>query len=308
MASCKHKQEAKLSLTEEVEEDSLALRIAVMPVMDCLPVYYAQQTGLMELVKLHAKVETYMAQMDIDTTLEKGHTDVAYSDLIRSIRLMPQVDSLKAFIAGQERLTLVSQKGKRVKKENQLKEKMIAMCRLSVTDYWCDTFTKNLNLSEENVYRPQVNDVQLRTDMLRTNLIDAGIYPEPYASWMMKLGHLKIEQTRDSDPQMTAWVIRSDSTFNEEKEKQMRRFVQAYNLAVENINRGMNRDNINLILRETYKLPKEVADSLKLPKFAHAAAPKQEHVAQAAEWLRGRNRLPRGIHTENLITTKYTKE
>jgi len=308
MASCTHKQEAMLSPEEEAKTDNLTLRIAVMPVMDCLPVYYAQRTGLMEEIDLHAEVETYAAQMDIDTTLEKGHVDVAYSDLIRAVRLMPKVDSLRAFMAGQEQLTLISQKGKRVKKENQLKEKMIAMCRLSVTDYWCDVFTENLKLSEENVYRPQVNDVQLRTDMLRTNLIDAGIYPDPYASWMLGLGHRKIEQTRNSDPQMTAWVVRSDSTFSQEKEKQMERFMQAYNLAVENINRGLLRDSINVILRDIYKIPAHVAASLELPKYAHASAPKEENLTRAVDWLKGRKRLPRGAHTEELITTKYTNE
>ena len=132
MASCTSKQEAMLSSEEEARTDSLTLRIAVMPVMDCLPIYYAQRTGLMKEMNLNAHIETYMAQMDIDTTLQKGHADVGYSDLIRAIRLMPTVNNLHAFMAGQERLTLISQKGKRVKKENQLKERMIAMCRLSV--------------------------------------------------------------------------------------------------------------------------------------------------------------------------------
>ena len=280
MASCTSKQEAMLSSEEEARTDSLTLRIAVMPVMDCLPIYYAQRTGLMKEMNLNAHIETYMAQMDIDTTLQKGHVDVGYSDLIRAIRLMPTVNNLHAFMAGQERLTLISQKGKRVKKENQLKERMIAMCRLSVTDYWCDAFIDSLRMSNEDAYRPQVNDVQLRTDMLRSNLIDAGIYPDPYATWMLRLGHLKIEQTRDQDPQMTAWILRSDSTLSEKEEKQI----------------------------DTYKVPAEIADSLILPKYHHATAPKQEDMRRAADWLKTRNRLPRSINTDDLITTKYTKE
>ena len=48
MASCTSKQEAMLSSEEEAQTDSLTLRIAVMPVMDCLPIYYAQRTGLMK--------------------------------------------------------------------------------------------------------------------------------------------------------------------------------------------------------------------------------------------------------------------
>ena len=308
MASCTSKQEAMLSSEEEARTDSLTLRIAVMPVMDCLPIYYAQRTGLMKEMNLNAHIDTYMAQMDIDTTLQKGHADVGYSDLIRAIRLMPTVNNLHAFMAGQERLTLISQKGKRVKKENQLKERMIAMCRLSVTDYWCDAFIDSLRMSNEDAYRPQVNDVQLRTDMLRSNLIDAGIYPDPYATWMLRLGHLKIEQTRDQDPQMTAWILRSDSTLSEKEEKQIRLFVKVYNQAIENINHDLLSDSTKAILKDTYKVPAEIADSLILPKYHHATAPKQEDMRRAADWLKTRNRLPRGINTDDLITTKYTKE
>ena len=308
MASCTSKQEAMLSLEEDAGLDGSALRIAVMPVMDCLPIYYAQRTGLMKEMNLNALVETYVAQMDIDTILQKGHADVAYSDLIRAIRLMPTVNNLHAFMAGQERLTLISQKGKRVKKENQLKEKMIAMCRLSITDYWCDAFIDSLKMIDENAYRPQVNDVQLRTDMLRTNLIDAGIYTDPYTTWMLKLGHLKIEETKEQDPHLTTWVLRSDSTFSEEKERQIKLFVQVYNLAIDNMHRGLLTDSIKAILKGTYKIPAEVADSLILPKYNNAKAPKQEDMTRAANWLQTRNRLPRGINTEDLITTKYTKE
>lgn len=308
MASCTSKQEAMLSSEEEAQLDSLALRIAVMPVMDCLPIYYAQRTGLMKEMNLNACVKTYVAQMDIDTTLRKKYADVAYSDLIRAIRLMPTVNNLHAFMAGQEQLTLISQKGKRVKKENQLKEKMIAICRLSVTDYWCDAFIDSLKMNDENAYRPQVNDVQLRTDMLRTNLIDAGIYTDPYTTWMLGLGHRKIEQTKDQDPQMTTWLVRSDSTLSEEKEKQIQLFVQVYNQAIENINQGLLADSTKAILRDTYKIPAQVADSLILPKYKHAKAPEQEDLTRAADWLRTRKRLPQKINTEDLITTKYTKE
>ena len=46
LASCVQKQEAMLSDTEGSRADSLALHVAVMPAMGCLPVYYACMTGL----------------------------------------------------------------------------------------------------------------------------------------------------------------------------------------------------------------------------------------------------------------------
>ena len=46
LASCT-KREATLSPEEAARRDSTALRVAVMPTWSCLPLYYAESTGLL---------------------------------------------------------------------------------------------------------------------------------------------------------------------------------------------------------------------------------------------------------------------
>ena len=71
--------------------DTTVLRVAVMPAMSCLPVYYAERSGLADSLGLEMELLRYQAQMDIDTAIINGHVDVAFTDLIRCTRLSKQV-------------------------------------------------------------------------------------------------------------------------------------------------------------------------------------------------------------------------
>ena len=69
LASCSHKQEATQFEADSTGIDSTALRIAVMPALNCLPVYYAEKTGLADSLGVEIRLLRYQAQMDIDTAI-----------------------------------------------------------------------------------------------------------------------------------------------------------------------------------------------------------------------------------------------
>ena len=160
--------------TDSIGTDSTALRVAVMPTMGCLPLFYAVSSGLADSLGMDIALLRYQAQMDIDTAILYGHVDIAFTDLIRSQRLAKQV-SLSPLASCDEQLSLISLKTKRVKRINQMKEQMIAISRLSATDYWCDRVLDSTRTNHDDIYRPQINDVQLRAEMLRQGLIDAAM-------------------------------------------------------------------------------------------------------------------------------------
>ena len=49
------------------EADSASLRIAVMPTIDCLPLYVAEEEGMFERQGVSVSLYPYQAQMDCDT-------------------------------------------------------------------------------------------------------------------------------------------------------------------------------------------------------------------------------------------------
>jgi len=282
-SSCSHQQEAVQSSTDSTGRDTTVLRIAVMPAMSCLPAYYAERSGLSDSLGLAIELLRYQAQMDIDTAITGGHVDIAFTDLIRVERLSKRVP-LSAFASCDEPLSLISLKTKRVKQINQMKEQMIAISRLSATDYWCDRALDSAHTSYDDIYRPQINDVRLRAEMLRQGLIDAAIMGEPFATWMSMMGHKRLFQTRGKQPRLYAWAACGSATSLQQKA-----FRNLLDSAIVRLSDESQATILRDILKQEYQLPPALVDSLELPPPTKVSDIRPSDITAAKDWLKERN-------------------
>ena len=307
LASCAQKQEAMLSVAETKQADSLALHVALMPTLGCLPIYYAQLTGITDSLDLDIRLLRYSAQMDIDTAITRGHADIAYTDIIRAIRLSDSI-SLSSVFAIDEPLTMVAQKGEKIKKMSQMIEKMVAICRLCATDYWCEKMIDSAKISQDSIYKPQINDVKLRGKMMCTGLLEGAMLEEPYASWAIMAGNKKLERTKENSFQFAVWVIADSLKKDNRKKEQIRKFISAYKIAVENINKKLYADSLRSILLKEYKLPAGIVDSLKLSPFKKPIAPQKKDIEEAINWLSGRGITREKFNPDAFINTTLSNK
>ena len=284
LSSCAERQEASASEADSTAIDTTVLTVAVMPAINCLPVFYAERSGLADSMGLTMRLLRYQAQMDIDTAITCGHADIAFTDLIRSDRLGRQGTAVKPFASVDEPLFLISQKTKRVKQVNQMKEQMIAISRLSATDFWCDRLLDETHTNYDDIYRPQVNDVRLRAEMLRQGLVDAVISGEPYATWLVLLGHKQLFRTKGKQPLLYVWANISAT------DTQQKTFQSLIDSALTRMARASEAPVLRDILKTEYGLPPELADSMELQPVGHPTAIRPADTEEAAKWLNGRTK------------------
>ena len=284
LASCSQRQEATQFDADSTGIDTTVLRVAVMPAINCLPVFYAERTGLADSLGLEMELLRYQAQMDIDTAITFGHADIAYTDLIRIAKLNKAKVTLSAFASCDEPISLISLKTKRVKQVNQMKEQMIAVSRLSATDYWCDRLLDSTRTNYDDIYRPQVNDVRLRAEMLRQGLIDAAMMGEPYATWMTMLGHKRLFLSKGKQPQLYAWANISAT------KKQQKVFLDILKEATEQLGKPSEAALLRDILKQEYQLPPALVDSIELQPVRQTSAVRPADTEEAEKWLSKRTR------------------
>ena len=284
LASCSQRQEATQFDADSTGIDTTVLRVAVMPAINCLPVFYAERTGLADSLGLEMELLRYQAQMDIDTAITFGHADIAYTDLIRIAKLNKAKVTLSAFASCDEPISLISLKTKRVKQVNQMKEQMIAVSRLSATDYWCDRLLDSTRTSYDDIYRPQVNDVRLRAEMLRQGLIDAAMMGEPYATWMTMLGHKRLFLSKGKQPQLYAWANISAT------KKQQKVFLDILKEATGQLGKPSEAALLRDILKQEYQLPPALVDSIELQPVRQTSAVRPADTEEAEKWLSKRTR------------------
>ncbi len=294
-----------LTAEEQAARDSAALHIAIMPVADCLPFYYAQRTGIFDSLGVDVRVHSLQAQLDTDTALLRRHAHLAYSDLVRAVVI--QADDtfdLRAVASTEGRLSLITPRRARVRALTQLRERMVAVARHSITDYWSDRLTDTAGLQRDDIFRPQINDVRIRTAMLGNGTMDAALLPEPYATQMTTVG-ARVSLTTDGlSPRLAClvtptWVL-SDSS----RVRQLRLLVRAYDIAAQRLNDRHAADTLSAMLRQLCFVPDTIADSvaLALPRFVPLKPATESDAQQAAQFMLQRSRLRKDYKPDTLLS------
>ena len=136
-----YQEQKRLSRMEKIKlakEDSAALKIAVMPTLDCLPLFVARQYKWFCDGKTDIRLKYYSSQIDCDTAILNGRVEGAVSDLVRVARMNILGTKIKAQIATGAYWQLLTNRNSRIKELKQLDDKMVAMTRYSVTDMLAD--------------------------------------------------------------------------------------------------------------------------------------------------------------------------
>ncbi|MBQ8988869.1 MAG: ABC transporter substrate-binding protein [Prevotella sp.] len=289
LAGCGQSYEETKRLSREQQkrlarEDSAALKIAVMPTLDCLPIFIAKDHQMFDTA-VDIRLKRFTAQMDCDTALMRSRVEGAITDLVRAERMKKLGDSLTYFSATNAYWLLVSNRTARITQLKHLDDKMLAMTRYSVTDLLGDLAVDSAKLKTERVFRIQVNDVNVRLKMLENNEMDALLLTEPQATQALLGKHKVLLDTRKEDIQMGAIAFRGKGMDDKNRKHQMEVFLKGYNDACDSINRFGVR-HYKDVIRKYYTVSEQALDALPDSlKYMHAVAPRQKDIDRARQWL-----------------------
>lgn len=289
LAGCGQSYEETKQLSREQQrrlarEDSAALKVAVMPTLDCLPLFIAKDHQLFDTVA-DIRLKYFTAQMDCDTALTRGRVEGAVTDLVRAERMIRQGTPLKYVAATNAYWLLVTNFHQRITQLKHLDDKMLAMTRYSATDLLGDLAVDSAKLKPERVFRIQVNDVNIRLKMLENNEMDALLLTEPQATQALLQKHKVLLDSRKEDLWMGAIAFREEGMDDAGRKKQMEVFLKGYNAACDSINRfGVRhyQDVIRKYCPISDQALRALPDSLR---YKHAASPRQKDIERARQWL-----------------------
>ena len=289
LVSCGQSYEETKRLTRAqrlklAREDSAALKIAVMPTLDCLPLYIAKDHQLFDTV-VDIRIKRFTAQMDCDTAMLRGRVEGMVTDLVRAERITQLGTPLRYLASTNAYWLLISNRNQRITQLKHLDDRMLAMTRYSVTDLLGDLAVDSAKLKTERVFRIQINDVNVRLKMLENNEMDALLLTEPQATQALLAKHKVLLDTRREDIQMGVIAFRTKGMDDKNRKKQIEVFQKGYNDACDSINKfGVRR--YKDVIRKYYTISepalKNLPDTLI---FNHAEAPRQKDVERAQQWL-----------------------
>ena len=279
------KNQKRLSRKEAQKRDSAALKVAVMPTLDCLPLYVAEYYQLYDTLRGGVRLKFYMAQMDCDTALERGRVEGMVTDLVRAKRMEMRGMKLRYPTVTNAAWQLVANRNARIRQLKQLDDKMVAMTRFSATDLLTDRVIDSVKLDKDRVYKVQINDLSVRLLMLQNNEMDALWLMEPQASAARLMKHGVVYDTRKEDLQLGVLAFNEKEMRHQERGQQLELFMKAYNQACDSINKYGVRHYRDIIVKRC-KMKANVVDSLPNNiKYVRARGPRETDIALVETWL-----------------------
>ena len=271
---------------QALREDSAALKVAVMPTLDCLPLFVAEDREMFDTA-VDIRLKEFTAQMDCDTALQRGRVEMAITDLVRA-EMMKRDKNEKLGIgyltATNAYWLLIGNRNQRITQLKHLDDRMVAMTRYSVTDMLTSMAVDSAKLKSERVFRIQVNDVNVRLDMLENNEMDALLMTEPQVTEALLMKHHTLLDTRKLDMRMGAIVEDSVVMSLPGRQRQREALVKGYNAACDSLNHLGLKPYYDVIRRHydvSEQALRRLPDSLK---FMQVTAPREKDIELARQW------------------------
>ena len=262
-------------------EDSLALKVAALPTLDCLPLFIAVDDSMFANAGVDVRLKMRRAQIDCDTLIRGRHVEGVVSDLMRTERLRSRGLALRYVAATNAYWQMISNRKARIKEISQLSDKMIAITRYSATDYFAEKAIKAAK-PKYDVFQIQVNDVVIRLKMLLNNEMDAVMLTEPQATTARLYQNPVLMDSRDTHINLGVIAFREACWKDSRRQQQISTFIKVYNQACDSINtKGMGHYK-QIISKYTGADAKTI---MALPKllYDHAKAPNAHDVSMAQQ-------------------------
>lgn len=225
------------------DDDSTALKLGVLPTMECIPFLYADSIGLFASQGVNVRLVMFDAAMDADTAFMRGHIDGLVSDLVKACLWQEQGDTAHVVMVGDLNMWLITAPKARLLKAESLREKIIGITRHSAVDYFADKILESARLQSIDLNKPQINNIKLRMLMVDQDQYDGAILPEPYASEAVARGAKRLDSTRDLKVERLMCVLFYDSIYRTRKDD-VSKIRRVYDQAVE----ALNADTLSSVL------------------------------------------------------------
>ncbi|MBP5360705.1 MAG: ABC transporter substrate-binding protein [Bacteroidaceae bacterium] len=155
--------------------DSAALRVAVFPSSDALPLLLASDWGIYEELGIPTEIAVYRSQMDAEKALADGKADAVLTDKYRIEWWQRKGSPIQYAFSTRRPLYMVPNKQLRITRIDQLDDRMIAGSRYSLDDQFADQAVAQIKKRKGQILRPQINSVELRLSMLTSGQLDAAV-------------------------------------------------------------------------------------------------------------------------------------
>jgi NitT/TauT family transport system substrate-binding protein len=275
--------------------EDLSLKVGLMPAVDAAPMLLAEKKGYFDELGLDVELQIFNSGQDRQSALQTNAIDGAMTDLIAVATNVDGGFDLKATTMTNGVFPILMKEG------SEEKEKVkVGMMEISVTNFLIDQWLGD-KYEIEKVY---INEIPTRLAAIVSGELDMGSFPEPFASMgaLQGLEKKSFEYADGNCPDVLAFTDKA----RKEKPKAIKLFHQAYDKAVEDINKN-DQEARDVLMESMSNLKPEIRDDILLPEFTKAQLQDQEYIQGVIDWTGKVMNKELKVTAEDLVDSSFIK-
>ncbi len=286
----------------------VTLRIAVLPILDALPMYVAQQEGFFTAHNIIVEFIPAGAAAERDQIILAGQADGMINDPIST--LLYNKDSIQVQVVRfartatnvfpQYRVLASAQSG--ITRVDQLSGVPIGISEGTVIQYVNERLLTAEGLAPEQILTIAVPNISERMQLLASGEIQAAVMPDPLSNLAIQQGAVVVtDDTLHPEYAYSTYAFRQPVI--EQQPQAIRSFLAAIDEAIDLINADPTA--WDALLTEQGLVPASLIGSYAIPTFPSASVPTVEQWADALAWALERGLISAEVAYSASITDNY---
>lgn len=284
------------------------LRIAVLPILDTLPLFVAEAEGYFAEQGIDVELIPVASAAERDQLLQAGQIDGIVADLValalynRDATQMIGVRYAMVPTAefAQFRILAAGQSG--IASVDGLRGVPIGISEGTVIEYVTHRLLEAEGLPADDIATLAVPKIPDRMALLGAGEIAAATLPEPLASLAVQQGAVVIvDDTRAPEVSCSIFAFRKDVV--DAQPKTVRGFLAAIDEASAAINADKTR--WSALLAEKGLVPPPLMDAYVLPDYPAAAVPTEAQFVDVVAWLQATARLTTAPAYKDVVNAAF---
>lgn len=287
---------------------TLTLKIAVIPVIDTLPMFVAQTEGLFEKNNLKVELIPVASAPERDQILQAGQVDGTLNETLAVMLFNKEKVQLQAVRYGlmatenSGHFFILASGNSGITEVDQLKGIEIGISQGTIIDYVTTRLLESRGFSSTDIKTIAVPKIPDRLSLLASGELKAAVMPDPLAALAVQQG-ARIILDDTSNPKLGASVISFRKEVIDANPDAIKAFLIAVESAVEMIN--SNPEKYSALLTENKIVPQPLVGKYVIPKFPSKGVPTESEWQDVLNWALAKNILPKNISYAESVNSTF---
>lgn len=290
------------------QQEPVTLRMAVLPILDALPMYVAEQQGYFASQGVIIEFVPVASAAERDQIMAAGQADGMINDLIST--LLYNKDGVQIQIVRfartataqfpQFRILAAGNSG--IVSVEDLKGVEIGISEASVIAYTTDRLLEAEGLSPGDIRTVAVPRIPDRLALLASGELKAANLPDPLSSLAIQSGAVVIlDDTKHPEYGNSVYSFRK--AIIDQNPEAIRGFLAALEQAIADINADTSQ--WDSLLTEKQLVPAPVLGAYEIPAFPAASLPHQSQWDDVLAWAREKGLISSDVSYDESVNTSF---